>query len=68
MFELIMMVAAVIAFGRMAEQDRGEGLKWGGITAGICLVSFLIPLPFIRMIVAIGIAFVLMTVMKKTYY
>ncbi len=68
MFELIMLVAASIAFGRMAEQDRGEGLKWGLITAAICLVSFLLPFPFLRMLVAIGIAFVAMTVSKKTYY
>ena len=67
-FELILLVMAAITFGRMAEQDRSEGLKWGAITAGICLVSFFVPLPFLRMLLAIGIAFVLMTVTKKTYY
>lgn len=67
-FELILLVMAAITFGRMAEQDRGEGLKWGLITAGICLVSFFLPAPFLRMLLAIVIAFVFMTFSKKTYY
>jgi hypothetical protein len=68
MFELILTIAAVIAIGRMAEADRGEGLKWGAITLVLCLASFLIPLPFLRILLACGVSFVLMTVMKKTFY
>ena len=68
MFELILIVAATIAMARFAETDRSEGLKWGGITLGLCLASFLIPLPFLRILLACGIAFGLMTVGKKTYY
>ncbi len=68
MFELILIVAATIAVGRFAEEDRGEGFKWGAITFGLCCASFLIPLPFLRILLACGLAFILMTVMKKTYY
>lgn len=68
MFEFILIIAAAIAMGRFAETDRNEGLKWGAITFGLGLASLLIPLPFLRVIVAIGISFVLMTVTKKTYY
>ena len=65
MFELILAIAATVVFARMAEEDRGEGLKWGAITFGLCLVSFLLPLPFLRVLLACAVAFVLMTVMNK---
>jgi hypothetical protein len=69
MFELILSVAAAIAISRLAEADRGEGLKWGAITFGLCLAAFfLIPLPFLRILLACAVAFGLMTAMKKTYY
>jgi hypothetical protein len=32
MFEFILIIAAAIAMSRFAEADRGEGLKWVGIT------------------------------------
>lgn len=68
MFELILIVAAAIAMGRFAEADRSEGLKWGLITFALCLVSMIVPLPFLRIGLALAIAFVLMTVTKKTFY
>ncbi len=67
-FELILTIAAVVAISRMAETDRGEGFKWGAITLGLCVVSFFLPLPFLRVLLAIGIAFALMTFGKKTFY
>jgi hypothetical protein len=68
MFELLLSIAAAIAMGRFAEEDRGEGLKWGAITFGLCLASLLIPLPFLRVLLACGVAFGLMMATKKTYY
>ena len=68
MFEFILIVAAAIAMGRFAEADRSEGLKWGLITFVLCLVSMIVPLPFLRIGLALAIAFVLMTVTKKTFY
>jgi hypothetical protein len=67
-FEFILVIAAAIAMSRFAEADRGEGLKWGSITFGLCLASFVIPLPFLRILLACGLAFILMTVTKKTFY
>ena len=53
----------------MAEYDRSEGMNWGAITFGVCFVSLFIPsLPFLRTLVAIGLAFILMMTSKKTYY
>lgn len=68
MFEFVLSIGAAVAFGKMAESDRGEGLKWAGITLGLCLASFLIPIPFLRVLLACGVAFGLMTMAKKTFY
>ena len=68
MFEIILIVASVIGIGRMAEEDRGEGFKWGAVTFALCLASFIIPLPFLRILVAIAVSFGLMTFTKKTFY
>lgn len=63
------MIGATIGIARMAEADRSEGFKWGAITFGLCLLSILlIPLPAIRILVAIGVAFAWMTLSKKTFY
>ena len=68
MLEFILSIGAAIAIGRMAEADRSEGLKWGAITFGLCILSFFIPIPFLRVFIAIGIAFAWMTFGKKTFY
>lgn len=68
MYELILIIGAAIAMGRFAESDRHEGLKWGAITFGLCLASLLIPIPFLRVLIACGVSFGLMTFGKKTYY
>ena len=68
MFEWILIIGATIAMARFAEEDRSEGFKWGAITFGLCLLSLAIPLPLLRIGLACVASFVLMTVMKKTYY
>jgi hypothetical protein len=34
----------------------------------LCLLSLLIPIPFLRVLLACGLSFALMTFTKKTYY
>jgi hypothetical protein len=69
MLAIILLVAAAIGMGRFAEADRGEGAKWGLITFGLCFVlSLIIHIPIIPIALGCIIAFVLMTVMKKTFY
>ena len=68
MGEWFLIIMATIGVSRMAEADRGEGFKWGAITFGLCLLSLLIPLPLLRILVAIGVAFAWMTFSKKTFY
>ena len=68
MFEIIAIIAASVVLGRIAESQGDSALKWGFITFAACLVSLLIPLPFLRVLLAVGVVFGLMTVTKKTYY
>lgn len=69
MFEWILIVGATIGVSRMAEEDRSEGFRWGAITFALCLLSvLLVPLPFLRVLLAIGVAFGWMTFGKKTFY
>ncbi|HEX8833644.1 MAG TPA: hypothetical protein VF719_05560 [Abditibacteriaceae bacterium] len=65
MFELFLIIGATVAMSRLAEEDRGEGFKWGAITFGLCFASFIIPLPFLRVLLACVLSFILMTVMNK---
>jgi len=68
-FEFLLVIGATIAMGRFAESDNQQGFKWGAITFGLCLLSlFIIPLPFLRVLLACGVTFGLMTATKKTYY
>ena len=68
MYEFLLIIVAAIGMGRFAEADRGEGAKWGAITFGLGLACLIIPLPFLRVMLACALSFVLMTVTKKTYY
>ena len=68
MFEIILIIAATVAFYRLAESQGESGLKWGGITLAACLVSYVIPIPYLRVLLALGAVFVAMTVTKKTIY
>lgn len=52
MFELIFGFAVCVAVGKLAEKNGGSAIVWGGMTFVLCLVSMLIPLPYLRMLVA----------------
>lgn len=65
----MIVIGAAQAIGRMAEQDRGEGAKWGWITFIVGFASMFIPgIPFLRVLLALGLVFAVMTFGKKTYY
>jgi hypothetical protein len=55
--------------GRLRKSPRATLLaaatKWGAITVGLCPASVLIPLPFLRIVLASVIAFVAMMVVKS---
>ena len=53
-YEILLADAAAIAMSRFSEADRSEATKWGAITFGLCLVSVAIPLPFLRILLALA--------------
>jgi hypothetical protein len=64
MLELIGIAAVTIIMGRIAYADDQSQLMWVVITFGICLGSLFIPLPFLRILIAGVVSFVLMIVYK----
>jgi hypothetical protein len=66
MFELLLVAAACIGMARVAEEDQKSGLMWGGITFVLCVVSMaVIPLPFLRILIAGVAAFIIMAATSK---
>lgn len=64
MFELVIAVAACVAMGKIADADGRSAMLWGTITAAFCVVSFAIPWPFLRVLLACSLAFIAMMVAK----
>jgi hypothetical protein len=53
MIELLIIIALIVGISRMAEADNMSGVKWGAITMLACIVAVaIIPLPFIRVLIA----------------
>jgi hypothetical protein len=50
--------------GKIADVDGRSALVWGTITLGLCLASLLIPLPFLRILLACVAAFIALMVAK----
>lgn len=64
MLELALAFSAIAIMSRIAVADNESGLVWGGVTFALCLGSLLIPLPALRILLAMVAAFVLMFVVK----
>jgi len=64
MFEIIVIVAACVAMYRIADSDGLSPWAWVGITLALCVASFVIPLPLVRVAVAAVLAFVGMIAYK----
>ena len=64
MLELAMIVAAVVAMVRIASADDQSPLIWGLVTFGICVLCLGIPLPLIRVGIALVLSFLAMTLYK----
>ncbi len=66
MYEILLMLAASVAIGRLAEKDGHPSVVWGIITFVLCLLSLFIPLPFLRIGIACGVVFGLLTWINKS--
>jgi hypothetical protein len=64
MLEIILAIGACVVVGKVASADGRSALIWGLITAGICVASLLIPIPFLRILIAFGVAFGIMIAAK----
>jgi hypothetical protein len=64
MFEIGLAVAACVAMGKIADADGRSAIVWGLSTLGLCLASVLIPLPFLRILLAALVAFIALMVAK----
>ena len=64
MFEILLTLAAIGAMAKIADAEGRFSIVWGVITLAICAVSFAIPLPILRVLLAFIVAFILMMVAK----
>ena len=64
MLETAAVIALCVAIARVAESDGLSGFSWGLITFLFCGVSLLIPMPFLRVLLAGALVFGLMMVVK----
>ncbi len=65
MCEWVMIGALIVAAYKIADMDERSGLIWAVVAFGIAFGSlFLIPLPFIRILVA-GVAVIVVMVIAK---
>ena len=52
MLELVLIVFLVVAAARVASSENQSSVTWGGIALVLGLASLLIPLPFLRVLIA----------------
>ena len=64
MFEMLMIIAAVVLMVKVADFEDQSKLGWGVITLLLCIASLFMPLPFIRVGIAVVLAFAAMTTYK----
>jgi hypothetical protein len=62
--EFAIAAAAIGAMAKIADAEGRSAFVWGLITFGVCAASFAIPLPFLRLLLAFIVAFVLMMIAK----
>jgi len=60
MLELLLIIGAAITIGRVAAMHGESSFVWGALTVLFCLLSLILPIPFLRIfIVAIAMIVVL---------
>lgn len=65
-YELLLLLAACVSMGRLAEKDGHPAPVWGIITFVLCLLSLFIPLPFLRIGIACAVVFGLLTWVNRS--
>lgn len=65
MFEIGLALTASAAMGKIADADGRSAAQWGFLTLALTVASLVIPLPFLQVIVATVIAFIIMVAVPK---
>ena len=55
--ECVLIIALIVFMARLAGQENRSGLLWGLVTFALCFLCSLIPLPFVRVLIAGAISF-----------
>lgn len=64
MLELVLAIGGCVVMGKIAAVEDDSALAWGGITFLICIGSMFVPLPYVRILGAMFVSFVLMIVVR----
>ena len=64
MIEIVLGIALCVLMAKIADADGQSAFLWGGVTLVLCLLSLLIPIPFLRFLMAGVVAFIAMLAVK----
>ena len=64
MLELVLAIGGCVVMGKVAAAEDGSALAWGGITFLICIGCMFVPFPYVRILGAMFLSFVLMIVVR----
>jgi len=62
--ELAMLIAAVVLMVRVASMEGRSAVLWGVLTLVLCIGSAAIPLPMIRIVIAVVVSYGIMFALK----
>lgn len=61
MIELLALIACVVMMMKIAGLENQSPVVWGVVTAGLCVLCMAVPLPYVRVLLGLGLSFGLMT-------
>ncbi len=64
MLEIALGIGLCVSMAKIASADGRNGFLWGLITFGLCAASWLIPIPYLRMLIAGIVVFIAMIAVK----
>jgi hypothetical protein len=62
--ELVMAIAVVVAMVKIADMENQSPFIWGAVAIGMLLLCFMLPIPYLRVVIAGLLSYVAMFVYK----
>lgn len=56
-FEFLVAIFAIVAMVKIADHEGMSSVVWGFVTFGLIVLCGVIPLPFVRVMIALALAF-----------